>query len=381
METKVNISELAGEISSIDLNVLPASRSFMLVEDVPELKDIKYGTVQVIGIGGTNLRLNKVIYEPSGSIKNEEIFSAKIPVSEYESLFDYSVNKLLPYLDNNSPVAISWSFPLDHGRIVCMGKQFSQKYNNLKLEDCFNTAFRSNGCNLRVASVTHDGTSLLVAGMHTNESCKVALTLGTGVNINLIDKNGRAINTEVGSLGCAGFLSQSQYLPKPFLSKFQIYEDIVLNQPFEAQVGGLHIGHIVSLRLKRDISTELAFDIAFGTSNTNELSKPEHEQQVAYEVIETSAALTAAALFGFICGQCSLPSVPDLDPTQDPNQNNTVNVCVAFTGSIISQPNYLELVKKHLEALEHKGFRKIHITLAPQLHGSEVGAGLCALGH
>lgn len=315
------------------------------------------GSVLVIGVGGSTLRLAKV-HIHDGAAHSTELFSCIIPadIKEDASFFSWASSKIVPVLDrvtaneDTPTLALSWSFPLIDGKIDSMGKDFCSDFDNQDLLSVFNSALDSK---YKIVSATHDGTSSLISGAYHSKRCRMALTLGTGVNINLITGENIFVNSEISMLG------RPDLVPKVNL-KTQFYDfkndPTALFQPFEAQIGGLWLGRMASIALGEDIGTKDLWSI-LQQGNTRSA-----KYAVVHDIVHRAASLVATAIYGL---QMAF------------TKTNAEDIEVAYTGGVIFEPVFRAYLERELAVLaKDYGF---NVFLIPQKHGSEVGCAISAL--
>lgn len=346
--------EAAAHIASAVPDIKPRG-ACMLVEPPSSYQANGTGEVQVLGIGGSTVRVTRV----SLPLRHHELFSCEIPrAAKDENFVAWAVKQARSHLASALPVALSWSFPLLRGRqVAAMGKNFSTAVVG---EDVLELVNASLPPTIRAVSVTHDGVASLVAGVHADAACSFALTLGTGVNITLLS-NGRFVNSEI------GFLGNSEMLPCRLpLTPW----DRSSAMPFENMVGGAAISALVEKMSTRPISTREAFSLAESFNcerdgvqlaavasvmlkRSTEAVVPNLEQSAAaWFVAERAAALTAGALVGLA----------------GPGAQGV------YTGGVACNPYFQTRLVAWLARLSPEP-----VLLVPQPFGSEVGAGLHAL--
>lgn len=315
------------------------------------------GSVLVIGVGGSTLRLTRVEVNNKAA-DSVELFSCLIPseIKADQNFFHWAASKILPELDiatigiDNPMLALSWSFPLVDGKIDSMGKKFCNHFDKMDLLTVFNSAL---GSKYRIVTATHDGTSSLISGAYHSKRCRMALTLGTGVNINLITGNDVFVNSEISMLG------RPDLEPKVKL-KTQFYDfkndPAALFQPFEAQIGGLWLERMASIALGEDISMKEFWSIL------EQRDADSKQFSLIHEIVSRAASLVAAAIYGL---QMAF------------TKENNKDIEVAYTGGVIFEPVFRAYLENELAILaKDYGFK---VCLNPQRQGSEVGCAISAL--
>lgn len=344
-------------------HIRPASDKCMILEPPSPYLVTGSGSIQILGIGGSTVRLTYLDVEvsqkttenktgdqeqpiPAYSITHSEVFSKQIPIEAKEGDFiAYAVSQVKPHLKPKTPIAVSMSFPMRDGRIIALGKQFNPVLIGTDVVEHVNKLVQPD---FEAVSVTHDGVASLIAGIHADKKCVLALTLGTGVNITAL-KSEQFLNTEIGYLGNYWILPFS-YLPK---TQFDEKKNA---QPFESLVGGLYLGSIVSRISGQDVSTEQVLKLAYESDIDSDASLV----YASKYVIGRAAILVAAALVGVAASKSI--AQPEIH--------------AVYTGGLISQPSFRNEVEHYLQTLNQ---RNRTIKLEPQLYGSEVGAGLQGL--
>lgn len=316
------------------------------------------GKVLVIGVGGSTLRLTEVSVSQN-SASSRELLSTDIPLEVKKGdLFEWCVGRLMPLLDAQFPEAInripdicvSWSFPLLNGRILSMGKSFDAKFASKNLVEVFNNAFDGK---YEVKSATNDGTSSLVAGLYSSPNCLLALTLGTGVNINLLNDDGILVNTETSMLGRED-TTPGIKLP---CKSWDITDPISEFQPLEVQVGGLYLGQMLSRASGQNISTPELWKILKARSH------PLYD--IANFIVTRASYLVASAIVGLLVGQAKR-TVRSMSPVE-----------IAYTGGVIFEREFIVRLEFQLKQLSDKF--GLQLKLQPQKYGSEIGAAIACL--
>lgn len=328
---------------------------WMLPEPTKVPTGLEHGEVLVIGVGGSTLRLCHVTIR-KGECKSLNLLTEQIidEIRESGDLFGWFAARLEPVLEqwktpngSSLPIAVSWSFPIIDGKVASMGKTFGTRYNGQNLADLFNKAFHGR---YRVTSVTHDGTSSLVAGIFQNPQCAMALTLGTGVNINLNHQKRLLVNTEISMLGRKDTTPHIDLCANPL---FDISDDRSQFQPFEAQVGGMYLGEMVSRAVQEPVTTPQVWEILENKSD------PRYDAVNA--IVFRAASLVSSAIYGLIL----------FNGNKDEFQE------VVYTGGVIFEPQFRSRLKVQLNTLAKK--YPFRVSLVPQKSGSEIGAAISAL--
>ncbi|KNC24781.1 hypothetical protein FF38_06035 [Lucilia cuprina] len=310
------------------------------------------GEILVLGVGGSTLRFSKLTANiENGQVKTKyELLLHKLIPDEIKKgqFFEWCVNECKPLLTQLSKLklCISWSFPLENGKILIMGKNFNLKFINCDLLTCFNQFLNPQ---FNAEFVTHDGSALLIAGLNLY-NCPMALTLGSGININVLNSSGELVNTEISQLGTE--LSPIR-LPK---QEYDISGTLASEiQPLEVQVGGLYLGELVSNYLKMDVKTEQLFNL--DNLNLNEVQLTEVNW-----ILNRAARLAAECIYTV--------AIAFIDPDQS-------GLNVAYTGGLIGNLKFRELVEFECSKLAH--IYNFGVKLVECDNGSEIGAGIAAL--
>lgn len=320
----------------------------------------EHGEVYVIGVGGSTLRLTKVNISPI-EVTSRELSSTCIPLEAKQGdIFDWCVSQLVPLLDaeflgksekfSNTPICVSWSFPLLNGRILSMGKSFDTKYVSKNLVEVFNNAFDGR---YQIQSTTNDGTSSLVAGLHSSTNNILALTLGTGVNINIYNDDGVFVNTEISMLGREDTTPTIKLPCEPW----DIDGTISVFQPLEVQVAGLYLGQMLSRASGEKVSTLEIWKILE--------NKHHYLYSIADFIVTRASYLVASAVVGLILGQAKRVL------------HSTSPVEIAYTGGVIFEREFMIRLESQLDKVS-KDYG-LQLTLKPQKYGSEIGAAIACL--
>lgn len=306
---------------------------WMIPEYVPEVTGEETGQITVVDVGGTMLRVSEISL-PDAAVKT--ILQLQIPEVAKKDVISWLAGILRPL--HLKEVAICWSFPLINGCIQPLGKGFSGKYTGKNLLEVLKAA------GINAVSATHDGTAALLAEHYMNKKCKVSLTLGTGVNISVFESSKCIVNTEISMLGRPDLCPN---LTLPFDPLFDLDPHF---QPLEAMVGGPQLGAMVSKLSRSRVSTDELWY----------LSKSDPKYNIAHSILDRAAFLVAGSLhavvgkFGYT-GDCD----------------------IAFTGGVIAQTIFRELLESYLRLGSHA--TGVSFRLRPQLNGSEVGAAVARL--
>lgn len=370
-----NVAEEAVCIARELARIRPESDICMILEPPSPYLVTSPGTIQVLGIGGSTVRLTYIDVQtrtedsiPKLGINHEEIVSKQISTEAKQEgdFIAYAITQVKPYLKHSTPIAISMSFPVRNGRIVALGKQFNPMLIGTDVVEHANKLLQPD---FKAVSVTHDGVASLITGIHSDTKCALALTLGTGVNITAIRSN-QFLNTEIGYLGNPAILPCS-HLP---ITRFDDEKHV---QPFESMVGGLYLGKLVSRICGQEVSTEEALKEASQAAETAETAETAQElkelkelkeleelgsskSEASVYVIDRAAALVAAAIVGMAASTSATYS----------------EVHAVYTGGLISQPYFRQQVENWIKKLCKPNQT---VQLEPELFGSEVGAGLQGL--
>lgn len=336
----VNVDEFARIIRGYN------GTQWMIREDFSKCKFSGDAKILVLGVGGSTLRLSLLTVNSTQPPKFENFLSLQIPIEAKQgNLFEWCVLQCQPSLADhlNTRLCISWSFPINNGKIVIMGKNFSGKYVGIDILECFNEYLLPTH---RAEFVTHDGTSLLVSGLNLH-NCQLALTLGSGININVLGKDGELINTEISQLGTewSGISLATE--------EYDIVSKAAEIQPLEVKAGGMYLGQVVSNYLGYDVSTEEAFDLPL-----------EGKQREVVNFILTRAANLAASCLYAVALAFTAPE-------------NVVNV--VYTGGLISNLKFKHLLLDECSKLASVHSFTLNFVECP--NGSEIGAGIAALAN
>lgn len=330
------------------------------------------------------------------------------------------------------PMGLSWSFPitqkvLNRGEIRQMGKGYvvGKEITGWDLKDSFESALSALGLNIRVSAVVNDGAASMISHAFQDQSTRISLILGTGINagvmlpMSVISKeklaslaldpsfeseelaNGSClVNTEISMLGLPAGIPETDY-------DIELDSNLELPgfQPLETKVSGRYLGEISRLVIKDMI---LRGGMCSGQL-PNELEKPycvpsnvmadveqahrlcDFEQArgllkthlpfleaimsdldldrvcaVFNAVSSRSAAYTAAVLV-------ALAAVVDVDKTG-------INCTVAYTGSVMeSYPEFQARCQAYLDMLGAP--RNIKLLLHSEKDGSLIGPAVAAAMH
>lgn len=164
------------------------------------------GSVIVIDIGGSTLRICQIQFTPretieckvnqswdiANSAKNFDRSFLKWVIGKFKNVIDVSDDSLK---DSNEKlkVVICWSFPItqevtqNDGIISDLGKGFSvcDEYKGASLKLLFETNFMDYDIPIEVYSIINDSASVFTAGSYF-ENSDIALVLGTGLNTSFL---------------------------------------------------------------------------------------------------------------------------------------------------------------------------------------------------
>lgn len=284
---------------------------------------------EVVEVGGSFLRIVSVDWKLDVRVHHR----IRISHSDREHLIETVAKQIASIPAVAKPLSIVWSFPLRNGCCTAVGKGFPQSLVGLDVAAATNKALEDIGSPARVVALVNDGTAAMIAARFVYASCSAMLIVGTGINIHIYDAG--IYNTEI------SFLDLGITPP-----------DLKTAQPLEDLVGGRAIERMVSSLAGRPVGFEETWDAL------NDGKSPLH--RAAQSVINNAAILVAASLYGILLFW--FPKV------------KVHTVC--YTGSIISQPAFLELVRQKMNVL------RLHYATTVDLvrldAGPQLGAAILA---
>jgi len=257
------------------------------------------GTFLALDQGGSNFRLalvelrGKQAEQAAMQVKRTKTFPIdhNVRALQGRAFFDWMAGKIEEMLaadhheaDSKSkplPMGLAWSFPIEQtsnksGFLLTMGKGFAAHIGveGQDLNDLIMTACRKRKLHVDLRTVVNDASATLLSQAYLDQSTRMSLILGTGVNAGVflpvstmsLGKYGKRsqvwydmakhvlVNTELSMYG-GSFWPSSRW--DEALMKAHAMPDF---QPLEHRVGGAYLGEIVRLILVEAITEAELFD-------------------------------------------------------------------------------------------------------------------------
>jgi hexokinase len=202
-----------------------------------------------IELGGSTLRISLISNSLQTKQKHWVLKDSQKSINA--QFFDNIVHKC-EAIGITRSVSIVWSFPTDDtNRVITMGKGWTidPELQQVPLDEVFTQAFGLNGHDVIIKRVINDGVAVSLSGL-IHES-KIALILGTGVNLCLI-LNEMLYNVELGFFG--SLKAPTKYdllLDSRFDNDIEPYMESQhpIYQPFEKLTSGRYLGELLRLIL------------------------------------------------------------------------------------------------------------------------------------
>ncbi|XP_049848868.1 uncharacterized protein LOC126316818 isoform X2 [Schistocerca gregaria] len=275
--------------SASSLKMLPSYINRLPLNDIST-------TAYALDIGGTNLRILKVVLEQGGIIQN--IFTNKysIPhelmVGKGEDLINFIAQCLLESIDSedkDAPLGFTFSFPIRQtsikkGYLIEWTKGFSASgIVNEDIAGLLEEELEKLNFPIKVVALVNDTIGTLMTGTFQahDENCIIGLIIGTGSNacyledIELLEKwvdevpnpPNMIINVELGGFDSPTY---THLLPTKFDLMLDNNSVNIGCQHFEKMISGMYLGELVRLTLK---NYQDLFEI-FSDNSVNALDRP-----------------------------------------------------------------------------------------------------------
>uniref|UniRef100_A0A6B2L413 Phosphotransferase n=1 Tax=Arcella intermedia TaxID=1963864 RepID=A0A6B2L413_9EUKA len=386
-------------------------------------KGTETGLTYALDIGGTNLRVFKVLLTGHSTAQITASVSIEIPKDiqflDVHAFFSFVADQVkLLVGDTQEEIQLGFTFSfayqqtsINSGILLRWTKGFNASgFGDKDVVVLLQEALRKKGINANVGALIDDTTGTMLTGSYKNigPNCCMGVIIGTGINIcywedlHNIKKlpgehpkgDGMIVNTEAGNFGSLPSLGRDLVITKwdQILNAQSLNPD---QQMLEKQVSGMYLGELFRIMLldlvrngdlvKEDEKNgKLEQKDGFSTQEmgiveadeTPQLSKVE-QQLVNYSIQSTleQRKLVQRLAFG-ISSRASALVASIVAGCLSQMGRDKEEVSVAVDGSVFEKyPNFKQRIQTNLQML--LGHNKVHLVLVKD--GSGVGAALATL--